>query len=86
MSLVISLLCGHLLSVIESELIKEEPEIVSMIETELKLLITKIQYLLEQKSPAAAAVLNPALTEADNLANTGIEAGATAIMGEASNG
>lgn len=83
MSFIITLLSSHLLSVLESELVANEPAIVAMITSEIQLLITKLESFIQAKEPALAAVLNPVLATAGSLVNTGVQAGASAIMAQA---
>jgi hypothetical protein len=85
MSFIITLLSSHLLSVIENELVSNEPEIVAMIEQELSLLITKLESYLTSKNAPVATIVNPVLTRATTLSNAVINAGAAAIM-EVANG
>ena len=76
----LSLLISHILTYVESELIKNEPALVNTIEADIKSLIHKLENLLIAKSPAVAAALNPALDEASNLASDAVEAAGTALV------
>ena len=83
MNMIITLLSSHLLSVIESSLIANEPEIIATIEKELELLIVKIESFLTKKSPTLAGVVTPILTAANNVADTSIEAAGNAALAQA---
>lgn len=71
-NILLSALINHILTVVENTLISDEPQIVASIETELKLLVTKIENLLASKSPNVASIVNPVLENADTLANTAV--------------
>lgn len=81
MNILLSALINHFLSVAEQELIKNEPEIVQAIENELKLLVSKIENLLSGKSPSVAAIVNPVLSSAENIAEKAIDAAGNAAVG-----
>jgi hypothetical protein len=80
MSAIMSLIISHLLTIIENELINEEPKIVNLIVEEIQLLINKLENLIENKSSGVAAVVNPALAVASIAAVNGINAASGAIM------
>ncbi len=80
MNILLSALINHFLSVAEQELIKDEPELVAAIENELKLLVSKIENLLSTKSPSVAAVVNPVLASAVNVADNAIAAAGNAAV------
>lgn len=81
MNILLSALINHFLTVAENLLIDDEPEIVQAIESELKLLITKIENLISTKSPSVAAVVNPVLTSAETVADSAISAAGNAAVG-----
>lgn len=81
MNILLSALINHFLTVAENLLIDDEPEIVQAIESELKLLITKIENLISTKSPSVAAVVNPVLTSAETVADGAISAAGNAAVG-----
>ena len=80
MNLILTLLSSHLLSVIESALIKEEPEIIDAIEQEIALLITKLESYLQKKSPSVSAVVTPILNSAESVADVSLEAAGNAAL------
>ena len=81
MNILLSALINHFLTVAENLLIDDEPEIVQAIESELKLLITKIENLLSTKSSSVAAVVNPVLASAETVADSAISAAGNAAVG-----
>lgn len=50
MSILLTEVTSHLLTIIEYELAKNEPEIIAMVENEIELLINKLQNYLSHKS------------------------------------
>lgn len=80
MNLLITLISSHLLTILENELMASEPEIVSMIVKEVELLINKLEAFINEKSPALASVLNPALDEANKLSSSAVNAAADDVM------
>jgi len=81
MSVLLSALINHFLTVAENALIQHEPQIVAAAETELKLLVQKIENLLSKKSPSVASVVNPVLTTAVSVADKAIDAAGKAAVG-----
>jgi len=63
-SAILTLLVSHILTFVESELIKEEPAILATLEADLQSLISKLQSLLSSKSTAIASAVNPVLSTA----------------------
>ena len=63
MSLVLTLLSSHILTILENELVSSEPAIKNMIVQEIELLISKLENLIEKKSPKVSGVANTGLTE-----------------------
>lgn len=82
MSVLLSALINHLLSVAETMLVKEEPQIVASVENELKLLVQKVENVLSKKSPRVAAVVNPTLTSVAAVADKAIDAAGKAAIGQ----
>lgn len=80
MNMLLSILASHLLSVIESSLVSEEPEIVATIEKEIELLIIKLQSFIKDKSPTMATVVSPILDGVNTVADASIEAAANAAI------
>ena len=68
MSFILTLLSSHLLSVLESELASNEPAIVD-----------KLEAFIAAKEPALAAVVNPVLTTAGNVAAQAVQAAGTVV-------
>jgi hypothetical protein len=83
MQMLLTFIGSHLLTILESLLVQEEPVIVAQVEKEAQLLISKIQSLLQSKSPAAAAALNPAINLVGTLANDAVAASGNAIVQDA---
>jgi hypothetical protein len=79
MSFILTLLSSHLLSVLESELASNEPAIVNMIVQEMQLLVNKLEAFIAAKEPALAAVVNPVLTTAGNVAAQAVQAAGTVV-------
>lgn len=78
------MLSSHLLSIVEHELLQEEPAILNMIVQEIELLVSKLENLLAAKSPKVAAVANPVLNAAGATAVHMVEAaGEAAVAGAA---
>lgn len=80
MNMLLSILASHLLSVIESSLISDEPEIVATIEKEIELLTIKLQSFIKDKSPTVATVVSPILDGVNKVADVSIEAAANAAI------
>ncbi len=57
-SAIMTLLISHILTFVESELVKEEPELVAHLTQDVQSLIAKLEALIEGKSQAVAAVVN----------------------------
>ncbi len=83
MNLLLSYIAGHLLSIIEQELVNNEPEIVELTVKEIQLLIGKLESYISSKSSSVAAVANPVLNEVSTLATTGVSAAGYAIASSA---
>ena len=79
MQMLLTFIGSHLLTILENLLIQEEPAIVAQVEKEAQLLISKIESLLQSKSPSAAAALNPALNLVGTLANDAVAAAGNAV-------
>jgi hypothetical protein len=86
MSYAISFIISHLLTLVENELIKEEPVLVRLAVQEIELLISKLENLIASKSPKTANVVNPALTAVGSTAvNMVVAAGEAAVESSAVN-
>lgn len=59
MSLLLSALIGHVLSLIESEIAQEEPVVVAALIKEMEVLVAKLEAYIASKNLAVAAVINP---------------------------
>lgn len=80
MQMLLTFIGSHLLTILETLLVQEEPVIIAQVEKEAQLLIAKIESLLQSKSPKAASVLNPALNVVSHLTNDAVSAAGNAIM------
>lgn len=80
MQMLLTFLASHLLTILENLLVKEEPSVVAQVEQEARLLISKIESLLQAKSPAVAKVVDPALNLVSTLANDAVDAAGNAIV------
>ncbi|HEY5236565.1 MAG TPA: hypothetical protein VIJ14_10330 [Rhabdochlamydiaceae bacterium] len=80
MSAIMGLIISHLLTVVENELIKEEPAMVAVVVKELQLLISKLENFIEGKSPAVAAIVNPVLDGVSGVAVNMVEAAGNAAV------
>lgn len=74
MQMLFTFIGSHLLTILENLLIQNEAAIVNQVQNEAKLLISKIESILQAKSPAAATILNPVLNLTSNLTNDAIVA------------
>ena len=84
MNFIISLLSTHLLSAIENELLQEEPAIIEIAVKEVELLISKLENLIVKKSPTAAAILEPVLTQVGKTAINMVQASGEAAVASVS--
>jgi len=80
MQMLLTFIGSHLLTILENLLIQDEPEIVAQVQKEAQLLISKIESLLQSKSPAAAAALEPALNLVGTVTNDAVEAAGNAVV------
>lgn len=80
MSLILTLLSSHLLTIIEGELVNAEPAIVNMIIQEIELLISKLENYIEGKSPTVAAAATPVLNSVANTASNMVQAAGEAAV------
>lgn len=85
-SAIISLLVSHILTFVEGELAKEEPQIVATITQDIQLLIAKLESLISGKSSSVAAVATPVLNVVGAAATAAVEAAGQAVSQNASNG
>jgi hypothetical protein len=83
MNMILTLLSSHLLSVIESALISDEPAIVAAIEKELELLVMKLESFITSKSPAVSAVVTPILNGVNAVVDASVEAAGNAAVAKA---
>lgn len=83
-SAIISLLVSHILTFVEGELAKEEPQIIATITQDIQLLITKLESLIAGKSSSAAAVVTPVLNVVGAAATAAVEAAGEAVAQSAS--
>ena len=73
-SAIMSLIISHLLTFIESELIKSEPKMIAALVHDIQSLISKLELMIQTKSPAVASVLAPVLNSVQNITDSAIEA------------
>ena len=78
-SAILTLLVSHILTFVESELLKEEPAILAALEADIQSLISKLESLLSVKAPAVAAAVNPALNVASAVAVDAVQAAGTVL-------
>ena len=74
MNLLLSYIAGHLLSIIEQQLISDAPEVVNITVNEIKLLITKLETYVAEKSPDVAAIATPVLNQVVLASSAAVEA------------
>lgn len=72
MSLLLSALMSHILSLLEKELVNAEPEIVAVIVKEVNDLMSKLQLLIDSKKPSIAPIINPVIATATKIIDSGI--------------
>lgn len=68
MSLLLSALIGHVLSLIEAEIAREEPAAIAAIAKELEVLVARLESYIALKNPQIAAVANPAIEVVTHVA------------------
>jgi hypothetical protein len=78
-SAILTLLISHVLTFVESELLKEEPAIIDYLTNDIKSLISKLEALIEKKSPAAEAVAAPVLNAVGTAAVAAVDAAAQSV-------
>lgn len=81
-SAIMSLLISHILTFVESELAKEEPDLLAALEADIKSLIVKLESMLSAKSPSVASVVNPALNQVSSVTLDAVQAAGDAIMAD----
>lgn len=79
MNLLLSYIAGHLLSIIEQELISEAPEVVAITVKEIQLLISKLETYVASKSAPASALATPILNEVSTVATAAVSAAGAAV-------
>ena len=79
MNLLLSYIINHLITAIEYELVREEPEVVAITVKEIELLISKLETYISTKSSPAAAVVNPILSEVGVVATAAVSAAGNAV-------
>lgn len=83
MQMLLTFIGSHLLTILENLLIKEEPAIVAMVQTEARLIIAKIESLIQNKSPALATVVTPTLNLVNTMTNDALSSMGNAIAQDA---
>ena len=84
-SAILSLLISHILTYLEGELVKAEPQLVSNLEADIKSLISKLEALIAVKSPVVAKIATPVLNVVESATTAAVEAAGTAIAQNPSN-
>lgn len=80
MSIILSLLSAHLISIIEGLIISSEPEIAAVVDKEIELLIAKLETYLQNKSPKASKIVNPVLNVVESVSQSAINAGGDTVV------
>lgn len=83
MQMLFSYIGAHFLTLLESLLIQEEPAVLAMIIKEAQLIISKIEALIQSKSPAAAAAVNPVLDLVNKATADAATAAGNAVVQDA---
>ena len=79
-SAMLSLLVSHILTFLEHELLKQEPQLVAILEQDIKSLVAKLEALIQNKSPAAEAVVAPILNAVTAVATSALDATGNALV------
>ena len=82
-SAIMSLLISHILTFVESEIAKAEPEMVAALTKDIESLVSKLEALIAKKSPAVAAVTNTVLNGVEVVATAAVDAAGAAAVGNA---
>lgn len=83
-SAILTLLISHILTFVENELAKEEPQLVADVVAEIQLLISKLEAFVAGKSPAVAAAVNPVLAGVASVAVAAVQAAGDAAVANVS--
>jgi malonyl CoA-acyl carrier protein transacylase len=78
-SAILSLLISHVLTFVESELVKEEPQLVALVVQDIQSLIAKLESMISAKSRNAAAIAVPLLNLAQSAAVSAVEAAGQSV-------
>ena len=76
---IMSLLISHILTFVESELVKNEPAMMAALEADIRSLIAKLESMLAAKSASVAAVVNPVLNVVSHVAVDAMQAAGQSI-------
>ena len=79
MSMILTMLSNHLLTIIENEIVSEEPAAVALVVQELELLVSKIEAFIAGKSAAVANVVDPVVDAVAGAAEAGVAAAGAAL-------
>ncbi len=85
-SAILSLLVSHILTFVEGELAKEEPQLIALVVQDIQSLISKLESMIAAKSSNAAAVANPLLNVAQKVAVDAVEAAGQSVAQDAASG
>lgn len=86
MSMLLSFIASHLLTIVEHEIIAIEPEAVALFEKEIALLINKLETYISKKSPSIESAVKPALDLVGTMAGASIGAAGAAALSQMSQG
>jgi hypothetical protein len=81
-SAIMSLLISHILTFVESELLKEEPELMAVLTQDVQSLISKLEALISGKSTAVAKVVNPVLDVTSKVVTDAISAAGASVAND----
>lgn len=73
-SAIMTLLISHILTFVESELLKEEPALISAVVGDIQSLISKLESLIALKSPAIESAVAPVLNDVSTALQDGVQA------------
>lgn len=79
-SAILSLLVSHILTYVEGQLMKAEPEILQDIVNDVQSLINKLESLISSKSSTISSVANPVLNAIESAATISVEAAGQALV------
>ena len=85
-SAILTMIISHILTFLESELIKEEPDLIASLIHDVQSLVLKLEGLIASKLPAMAPALNASMTNLSVIASDAIQVvGSDIVSGVAVN-